>query len=67
MFQEVKEGIIEELKKGDQLASQLQSSLNIQRSPDFWTAIAQLKEERKISHYLVKTPPSVTLAYTLIK
>ena len=67
MFQEIKEKIIQQLGEGDKLASELQFALNVKRSPDFWSAIAQLKQERKINDYLVESPPSAVLAYTLVK
>ncbi|MEH1789711.1 MAG: hypothetical protein V7L23_30175 [Nostoc sp.] len=63
MYEQIKEGIIKELSKGDRNASELKDALQIKRYPELWTAIKSLEDEGKINHYFKDTPPSATLTY----
>lgn len=65
MYDQIKLGIIEELKKGDRFACELKDALRIQKYLELWAAIKSLKDEGKIEHYFAPTPPSATLTYKL--
>ncbi|MBN3949420.1 MAG: hypothetical protein HWQ38_24320 [Nostoc sp. NMS7] len=62
----IKSGIIAELKRGDRFASELKDALKIKRYPELWTAISELEKDGIVGHYFKETPPSATLAYTLV-
>ena len=66
MYEQIEQGIIEELAKGDRNPSELKDALQIKSYPELWAAIKHLKEQGKIEHYFAETTPSATLTYRLV-